>query len=308
MIGAILDKQEFQMRPTRSMLFVPGHRQGWAEKAVAAGADAVILDLEDSVPQDMKSETRHMVAETITSLRKDNPDLGIYVRLNAMETGMTGDDLEAVAINGCDGFLPPKTYGAREIVQVEALVDHYERRNNVPAGTLEFVLSLETAQAYSECEAMLAASPRCATLFAGTARDADVSRSIGFEFTPAGDETLYLRSRAVLAVRAAGKDFPIVGLWQDLQDDEGAWNFARSNKRLGFRGMVSIHPKHVAIANEVFMPTTGEVAFYQGMIDAFENGLKQGVAAVAYEGMHIDLAHVKTAKEVIALYETLKNK
>lgn len=296
------------MRPTRSMLFVPGHRAGWAEKAVAAGTDAVILDLEDSVPQDMKSETRHMVAETITSLRRDNPDLGIYVRLNAMETGMTGDDLEAVAINGCDGFLPPKTYGARDIVQLEALVDHFERKNGVTPGTLEFVLSLETAGAYSECEAMLAASPRCATLFAGTARDADVSRSIGFEFTPKGLETLYLRSRAVLAVRAAGKDFPIVGLWQDLKDDDGAMAFARQNKELGFRGMVSIHPKHVAIANQVFMPSEQEVVFYQGMIEAFENGLKEGLAAVAYEGMHIDLAHVKTAKEVIAMYETLKNR
>lgn len=296
------------MRPTRSMLFVPGHRAGWAEKAVAAGTDAVILDLEDSVPQDMKAETRHMVAETITTLRRDNPDLGIYVRLNALETGMMGDDLECVAVPGCDGFLPPKTYGARDILHAEALVDHYERRNGVTPGSLEFVLSLETAQAYADCEAMLAASPRCATLFAGTARDADVSRSIGFEFTPEGQETLYLRSRAVLAVRAAGKDFPIVGLWQDLKDDDGAWEFARSNKRLGFRGMVSIHPKHVAVANQVFMPTEGEVAFYQGMIDAFENGLTQGLAAVAYEGMHIDLAHVKTAKEVIALYDTLKNK
>lgn len=296
------------MKPTRSLLFVPGHRQGWAEKGVAAGADALILDLEDSVPADMKSETRHMVAETISSLRKDNPDLGIYVRLNALETGMMGDDLEVVAVAGCDGFLPPKTYGARDIIQADALLTHYERRNGVDAGRMEFVLSLETAQAYAECEAMLAASPRCATLFAGTARDADVSRSIGFEFTPEGLETLYLRSRAVLAVRAAGKDFPIVGLWQDLKDDDGAWEFARSNKRLGFRGMVSIHPKHVEIANQVFMPTEGEVAFYQGMIDAFEDGLTRGVAAVDYEGMHIDLAHVKTAKEVITLFETLSAK
>jgi len=296
------------MKPTRSLLFVPGHRQGWAEKGVAAGADALILDLEDSVPADMKSETRHMVAETISSLRKDNPDLGIYVRLNALETGMMGDDLEVVAVAGCDGFLPPKTYGARDIIQADALLTHYERRNGVDADTMEFVLSLETAQAYAECEAMLAASPRCATLFAGTARDADVSRSIGFEFTPEGLETLYLRSRAVLAVRAAGKDFPIVGLWQDLKDDDGAWEFARSNMRLGFRGMVSIHPKHVEIANQVFMPTEGEVAFYQGMIDAFEDGLTRGVAAVDYEGMHIDLAHVKTAKEVITLYETLSSK
>ena len=294
------------MKPTRSMLFVPGHRKDWAEKAVAAGTDAVILDLEDSVPQEMKAETRHMVAETIRELALNHPHVGVYVRLNALETGMTGDDLEAVAIDGCHGFLPPKTYGARDIVQVEALVDHFERRNGVTPGTLEFVLSLETAQAYGDCENMIKASPRCATLFAGTARDADVSRSIGFEFTPNGLETLYLRSRAVLAVRAAGKDFPIVGLWQDLKDIDGAQKFARDNKKLGFRGMVAIHPSHVAIANEVFMPTAQEVAFYQGMIDAFEAGLERGLAAVAYEGMHIDLAHVKTAKEVIAIHEALR--
>ena len=296
------------MRPTRSMLFVPGHREGWAEKAVAAGADALILDLEDSVPQDRKAETRHMVAETVGKLSKSNPEVGLYVRLNAVETGMAGDDIAAVAVEGCAGFVPPKTYGVRDILHLEGLTDHFERKNGVEPGTIEFILSLETAQAYATCEAMLAASLRCATLFAGTARDADVSRSIGFEFTPLGLETLYLRSRAVLAVRAAGKPFPIVGLWQDLKDDDGAWAFAQQNKELGFRGMVSIHPKHVAIANEVFKPTEQEVVFYQGMIDAFEAGLKEGLAAVAYEGMHVDLAHVKTAKEVIGMYEIFGNR
>jgi len=296
------------MKPTRSMLFVPGHRKGWAAKAVAAGTDAIILDLEDSVPQDMKAEARHMVAETIRDLAKNHPDVGVYVRLNALETGMMGDDLEAVAIEGCHGFLPPKTYGARDVICADALVSHFERRNGVTQGSLEFVLSLETAQAYADCENMITASPRCATLFAGTARDADVSRSVGFEFTPDGLETLYLRSRAVLAVRAAGKDFPLVGLWQDLKDIDGAWKFARDNKKLGFRGLVAIHPSHVPIANEVFQPTAQEVSFYRGMIEAFEAGLAKGIAAVDYEGMHIDLAHVKTAKEVIALHEVLSKR
>lgn len=296
------------MKPTRSLLFVPGHRKGWAEKAVHAGADAVILDLEDSVPNDMKVETREMVAETITSLSSAFPHVGIYVRLNALETGMMGDDLEKVAIKGCSGYLPPKTYGARDIVSADALVSHFERRNGVEAGSLEFVLSLETAQAYADCENMLTASPRCATLFAGTARDADVSRSIGFEFTPDGFETLYLRSRAVLAVRAAGKDFPIVGLWQDLKDIDGAWKFARDNKKLGFRGMVAIHPSHVTIANEVFQPSQQEVMFYQGMIDAFYEAEARGLAAIVYEGMHIDYAHIKTAKEVISLHDALKER
>lgn len=293
------------MRPTRSLLFVPGHRKGWAEKAVIAGADAVILDLEDSVPQEMKAETRDMVAETIRDLARNHPQVGVYVRLNALETGMMGDDLERVAIPGCHGFLPPKTYGARDVVAADALVTHFERRNGVAPGALEFILSLETAQAYADCEAMIAAAPRCATLFAGTARDADVSRSIGFEFTPDGFETLYLRSRAVLAVRAAGKDFPIVGLWQDLKDIDGAWKFARDNRRLGFRGMVAIHPSHVAIANEVFQPSSQEVTFYQGMIDAFEAAVTRGLAAIDYEGMHIDYAHVKTAHAVIALHAAL---
>jgi citrate lyase subunit beta/citryl-CoA lyase len=296
------------MKPTRSLLFVPGHRKGWAEKAVAAGADAVILDLEDSVPHDMKEETRHLVAETIRDLARNHPHVSVYVRLNALETGMTGDDLEVVAISGCDGFLPPKTYGARDVISLDALVTHFERRNGVEPGKLEFVLSLETAQAYSDCENMIKASPRCATLFAGTARDADVSRSVGFEFTPEGLETIYLRSRAVLATRAAGKNFPIVGLWQDLKDIDGAWAFARQNKHLGFRGMVAIHPSHVAIANEVFSPSASDVAFYQGMIDAFETAVAKGLAAIDYEGMHIDYAHVKTAKEVIALHAALQER
>ena len=196
------------MKPTRSFLFVPGHREGWAEKAVFSGTDAVILDLEDSVPADRKDETRHMVAATIRDLARNHPHVGVYVRLNALETGMMGDDLEAVAIEGCNGYLLPKTYGARDVVSAEALVEHYERRNGVSAGNLEFVLSLETAQAYAECEAMISASPRCATLFAGTARDADVSRSIGFEFTPHGLETIYLRSRAVLASRGRRQGIP----------------------------------------------------------------------------------------------------
>ena len=296
------------MKPTRSMLFVPGHRQGWAEKAVAAGTDAIILDLEDSVPADRKDETRHMVAETIKALASNHPHVGVYVRLNALESGLMGDDLEVVAIDGCDGYLLPKTYGARDVVSAEALVAHYECRNGVPAGRLEFILSLETAQAYADCESMISASPRCATLFAGTARDADVSRSIGFEFTPDGLETIYLRSRAVLATRAAGKNFPIVGLWQDLRDVHGAWAFARQNRQLGFRGMVAIHPSHVAIANEVFSPSASDVAFYQGMIEAFDAAVARGLAAIDYEGMHIDYAHVKTAKEVISLHEVLRER
>jgi citrate lyase subunit beta / citryl-CoA lyase len=292
------------MRPMRSLLFVPGHRDGWPAKAVAAGADGVILDLEDSVPLATKAEARRMVAASIRLLASAKRRVGVYVRLNALESGLAGDDIEAVTIEGIDGFLPAKTYGEKDIIQFDALVTHYERRNGVKPGSVEFILPLETAQAYASCERMIAASPRVATLFAGTAKDADVSRNIGFQFTAEGLETLYLRSRAVLATRAAGLQFPLVGLWQDLKDLEGARRFSEQNRTLGFRGQVLIHPSHIAIANEVFTPSAADVTFYSGMIEAFDKAEAAGIAAIAYEGHHIDYAHVKTAREILAMHQS----
>ncbi len=287
------------MKPLRSLLFVPGHRGTWAEKGVASGADGLILDLEDSVPTGLKAEGRAEVARSITRLRASGSEVGLYVRLNALDTGITGDDIETVAIPGLDGFVLPKTLGPDDIVRFDALVTLFEARNGVEAGKLEFICSLETAESYATCEAIATASPRVATLFAGTARDADVSRSIGFQFTAGGQETLYLRSRAVLAARSNGLEFPLVGVWQDLADPEGARRFSVQNRELGFRGQVLIHPSHVKVANEVFSPSKFEVDFYAGMIAAFEQAEAGGAAAVLYEGMHIDYAHVKTAREVL---------
>lgn len=293
------------MRLMRSLLFVPGHRETWPAKAVAAGADGVILDLEDSVPLAIKDEARRTVTSSIRSLTGGERKVGIYVRVNALESGLAGDDIEQVTIEGLDGYVLPKTYGEKDIIQFDALVSHFERRNGVKPGTVEFIVSLETAQAYSACERLTTASPRVATLFAGTARDADVSRSIGFKFTSEGLETLYLRSRAVLATRAAGLEFPLVGVWQDLNDSQGARLFAQQNRQLGFRGQVLIHPSHVAIANEVFAPSAQEIAFYTGMLEAFERAEAEGIAAISYEGHHIDYAHVKTARQVMALHNML---
>jgi citrate lyase subunit beta/citryl-CoA lyase len=293
------------MRPLRSLLFVPGHRADWVDKAIAAGVDGIILDLEDSVPLDLKSEARREVARSIARLHAEGAKIGVYVRLNPLDTGLSGDDIEAAAIPGLDGFALPKLFGPADVIRYDALVTHYEARNGAPAGSIEFICNLETAQSYAMCEELATASPRVATLFAGTARDADVSRSIGFTFTPAGLETLYLRSRAVLACRSHGLDFPLVGVWQDLADPEGARRFSEQNRELGFRGQVLIHPSHAAVANEVFSPSAGEVEFYRGMVAAFEKAEATGAAAVRYEDMHVDYAHIKTAREILAYADEL---
>jgi citrate lyase subunit beta/citryl-CoA lyase len=286
----------------RSLLFMPAHRESWPAKAVAQGVDGIILDLEDSVPVATKSDARAMACASIRALATGARKIGVYVRVNALETGMTGDDLEIITIAGLDGVLLPKIYDERDVVACDALLSHFERRNGLHPGSVEIIAPLETAQAYAACERILAASPRVATLFAGTAKDADVSRSVGFQFTPQGLETLYLRSRAVLAVRASGRRFPLVGIWQDLADQDGARRFTEQNRQLGFTGQVLIHPSHIALANEVFTPSAQDLAFYAGMIDAFEAAEALGTAAVLYEGQHIDYAHVKTAREVLNLH------
>jgi citrate lyase subunit beta/citryl-CoA lyase len=109
----------------------------------------------------------------------------------------------------------------------------------------------------------------------------------------------------VLAARAAGLEFPLVGVWQDLADPDGARSFSEQNRGLGFRGQVLIHPSHVDLANEVFSPSAFEVAFYEGMIAAFDKAEAEGAAAVVYEGMHVDYAHIKTAREVLAYSQLL---
>ncbi|WKN60159.1 CoA ester lyase [Rhodococcus opacus] len=288
------------MKPLRSLLFVPGHRGDWAEKGVVSGADALIFDLEDSVPDSEKARARQNVADSVARLRAaGKTDISLFVRLNALESGLAGEDLEHVAIEGVNGFMLPKVESVLDLARYDGLASHFERRAGLAAGSLVFIPTLETAAGYSDCDA-IARGPRVAYLFAGVGPDGDVARTIGFRFTTGGNETLYLRSRAVLAARAAGVAHPLGGTWQDLDDDAGAQTFALQNEQLGFRGHVLIHPSHVALANEIFAPSPQEIDYYRRMVEAYEQAEADGVSAIRFDGMHVDVAHIKTAREVLA--------
>ncbi|MBX6382384.1 MAG: CoA ester lyase [Microbispora sp.] len=294
------------MRPYRSLLFVPGHKPDWVVKAVRAGADAVILDLEDSVPLTAKSDARSAVAESIDRLHRDHPDVGVLVRPNPWDTECFGADVAAVVRPGLDALLLPKVRGPLDVQNFAALLDHFEVAGGMARGTVELVPSLETALSYATCSELATASPRVASLMAAAARDSDVSRELGFTWSAEGLETLYYRSRAVLACRAAGLRHPIVGLWQDIGDLAGLERFATRNLHLGFRGQVLIHPAHVEVVNRVYTPPPQTVERYRRMIAAFERAAAAGNAAVDFEGEHIDIAHVQTAREIVAMAENLR--
>ncbi|SQD97734.1 MULTISPECIES: CoA ester lyase [unclassified Parafrankia] len=285
------------MLPYRSWLFVPGHKAAWVDKALSAGAHALILDLEDAVPDGEKQAARDTTAASIARLAGRTP-AGLIVRVNALDTPHFGADLEAVVRPGITALLLPKVHSADDLVAFDALVRHFEIRAGMEVGTVGLVPSFETARSLVNVES-IAQGPRVVSLMAAAARDADISREVGFRWTPAGLETLYLRSRVVLAARAAGVRHLVVGLWQDIHDLSGLRAFAQTNSELGFTGQVVIHPSHVPVVNEAYAVPETDLKRYRAMVEAYERGAAEGHGAVLFDGEHIDLAHAENARQII---------
>ena len=211
------------MRGYRSVLFVPGHKPDWAAKALKADPDAIVLDLEDSVPDGEKAAARDQVRQTVGALRISAPAVGVFVRVNGLGTRLTGGDLEAVVVPGLTGVFAPKVSSATDVLQYDALLDHFEIRNGVSG--LRYIVPVETVPAIHNCREIAAASPRMRAMIGPTAEHADIAREVGFEWTPGGLETLYLRSRVLLACREAGIH-PLTALWERVDDLDGLREFA----------------------------------------------------------------------------------
>jgi citrate lyase subunit beta/citryl-CoA lyase len=289
------------MNPIRSMLFVPGSKKNWFEKIPSYGADAIILDLEDSVPVNQKTDARKYVAEAISYLK--NQGQRVYVRINKGVYCFDIADLEAVIQPELEGLVVPKINGPEDIDILTSIVSEIEYQKNMEVGSIKFVATLETARSiYLAYD--IASKERVVALAGVSPKNGDVARSVGYQWTREGLERIYIRSKVVLAARATNV-MPIGGLWQDVHDLDGLRAAARFNRRLGFSGEMIVHPSNVPIINEVYSPSEEEIAYYKGMIEAFEKAVKEGAGAILYEGEHIDYAHVNTAKQILQFAERL---
>lgn len=285
------------MKPIRSFLFVPGNRETWFDKAVGAGADALILDLEDSVPASAKEDARALVARRIGDIAQRGER--VYVRINRSPFLYSFEDLLAIAVPGLEGIVLPKPNGPEDIDIASAMIAEVELRKGIGAGTIGIVPTLETARSLQFAHD-IALRPRVGALACAAAKNGDVARSVGFQWTREGLESLQWRSMVVVAARAAGKN-AVAGLWQEVHDLEGLRAFTAANRRLGYMGEMLLHPSNVPIVNEVYSPSDADVAYYSGMIKTFDDAQAAGRAAVIYDGEHIDYAHVKTAREIVEL-------
>lgn len=281
--------------PFRSLLFVPGHKPEWVLKALRVPPDAVILDLEDAVPHDGKPAARGALADSIRALR--DAGVGVVVRPNGWSTEHGPADLDAVVPAAPDALLVPKVDTEVEMVRLDAVIAHLERRAGLTPGGIAVIASLESASGLDRAS-RIAAAPRVAGVVAAAARNGDTARSVGFRWSAEGLETLAWRTSAVVACRAAGGQ-PFVGLWQEIHDLDGLRRFAAANRAIGFAGQTVIHPSHVEPVNEAFGPTEEDVAYYEGLLEAVAEAERTGSGAVVYRGEHVDAAHVATARAIV---------
>jgi citrate lyase subunit beta/citryl-CoA lyase len=291
------------MRPVRTALFAPGIKERVMTKALESGADAVIFDLEDSVPLASKADARVLVGKAIASATaKSHPRPAIFVRVNAAATRLLSDDLDAVVCPGLDAILLAKAESVEDVQRTASSIERHEAQRGIQPGSAEIILQIESALGVYNCFNLIKASPRVAATCFGSARDGDLQTDLGCAWSIEGTELLYARSKVLLDTRAASSHIhPLDGVFSDLNDETGLIADSRLSARLGFVGRTVIHPKQIAPVKGAYAVPEIEVAYYQKVVAEFEAAEKAGTAAIAVDGKLVDYAMAQRARRVLEL-------
>ncbi len=294
---------KYQPKLLRTLLYIPGNKEDWIIKSPKYSSDALILDLEDSVPIDEKPVAREIISRLIGELSAQGET--IFVRVNSISSRMTELDLSKIVQEGLYAISLPMVEGPKDIEILDKLLSIEEENKGLPVGSILIDPGLETAYALLSAYDVAKVSRRVAHMGAGGGRGGDIARAVGYKWTPEGLETLFLRSKVLLDSKAAGISFPVTGLWQDIEDIDGLKRFAIQSREIGYTGMAVIHPSHVPVVNEIFSPSQDEIKECQGLIKAMDEVRKPGWAAVSYIEVMVDIAHEKTAIETLKLAREL---
>jgi citrate lyase subunit beta/citryl-CoA lyase len=282
----------------RSLLFVPAHDARKLAKGLESGADALILDLEDAVPEAEKPRARAMCAEFVDAQRERLP---LFVRVNALTTGLTAADLAAVVGARPHGLMLPKCTGGRDVATLDAQVSALEARNDVPAGSLR-ILPIVTESAASvfgmDSYAREAGARLCGMFWGGE----DLASDIGALANrgPDGRYTApYQLARALTLLAATAAQVPAIdAVYTNFRDPEGLKAEAAEAARDGFSAKVAIHPDQIGPINEAFTPSNADVLWAQRVVAAFDASPAAG--AIAVDGRMLDRPHYRAARRVLA--------
>jgi citrate lyase subunit beta/citryl-CoA lyase len=279
----------------RSMLFVPGDSPRKFEKASEGNADALIIDLEDSVVTDKKPEARGL---TLAMLKGRNKPHQLYVRVNALDTGMTLTDLAAVMPGKPDGIVLPKSQGGDDVRQVASWLEALEAAAGIAVGSTRIVcVATETAGSIFGLGSYKGCSPRLAGLMWGPE---DLSASLGATEKASGGvfHSPYRLARDLCLMAAAAAEVaPIDTVYTDIDNLTGLEQETRAARRDGFSAKALIHPKHVDVVNAAFEPTEAERNWAEKVIAAFASNPNSGTLRL--DGQMIDKPHLRAAKKIL---------
>ena len=305
-------------RPNRCQLFGPGSRPAIFEKMAGSAADVINLDLEDSVAPDDKPQARKNIIEAIGDVDWGNKYLS--VRINGLDTPFWYRDVVDLleqAGDRLDQIMIPKVGCAADVYAVDALVTAIEAATG-RAKPISFEVIIESAAGIAHVEEIAAASPRLQAMSLGAA---DFAASMGMQTTGIGgtQENYYMlhegarhwsdpwhwaQAAIVAACRTHGV-LPVDGPFGDFSDDEGFRAQARRSATLGMIGKWAIHPKQIALANEVFTPSEEQVLEAREILAAMEQAKANGEGATVYKGRLVDIASIKQAEVIVRQSEMI---
>jgi len=276
----------------RSLLYVPANNQRFIDKAHTRGADALILDLEDSVPAAERDGARAMLAASAASARQSGAD--VVVRINRPDLEAKSD-LDAAVIDGVDALMLPKVDDARHVLALEKMVSDLEKDRGLTPGRIRFVVMVESPAALFKADEIAAAHPRSTAALLG---GEDFATTAGMVPDP---ETLFLpKMMTMFAARAAGiTPLGIIGTVSDYQDLDAVRINIRRSRKFGFEGASCIHPSVVALLNEEMTPSIDEVERAERIVEAYAAAEKDGFGAIAVDGMMIDVPVVIRAAALL---------
>ena len=284
----------------RSLLFVPADGGKKLDKAMASGADAVIVDLEDSIAPERKAAARELAAVFLKEAAAQPKRPRLLVRINGLQTGLADDDLDAVVPGRPDVIMLPKAEGGSAIIHAAAKLSAREAIAGLPDGEIQILaIATETAQALFLAGTYRGSSPRLTGLTWGAE---DLSVELGAEANRDADGRFldpYRLARALCLAGAASAEVAAIDtVFVDFRNDAGLRRECEEARRDGFTGKLAIHPAQVATINDVFTPKPDAIARAQAIVDAF--AAAPGAGTVGIGGVMYDRPHLARAMQVLA--------
>jgi citrate lyase subunit beta/citryl-CoA lyase len=284
----------------RSYLFTPGDSEKKIAKALQSGADAVILDLEDSVSQANKATARTIASDALHAARANAGQAHLphlIVRVNPLDTPQFAEDVAAVVPATPDGLMLPKAEGGTDIQRLDAAIAAFEATGQPPIGIIP--IATETASSLF----VMGSYKNCCRRLSGIAWGAeDLSADLGAE-TPRGPDGTYTgpfqlaRDLTLIAAVSAEVD-AIDGPFVDFRDPVGLAAECAASRRDGFSGKLAIHPAQVPVINEAFLPSDNEIKLAREIVEAFGSGAEE-IGVVGIGGKMYDVPHLKRARKLL---------